>query len=444
MFHSRGTIQSRAGVPDGTSWTTRGTWRRRMSSVARTPSPVMLRQIGNSSAQSAELGRRPARRVGLRYLIDHRCSMACAAGSLARRCRPAPSVACGCCTSGTSTPSTPKPHHAQGARACRGDGGHRHGPAVPAPRTGPRPRRARHTGRRRARGVPRPRRRPRGPSRQCRPADAGDPRRFVSLTESAEDRRGPALPTTVRARTTLEDRMACRLAHTVVLDTAAHCAYFTEQLGVPAAKLRRVWVGADDDMVRPSPLLTAGFRVFLYASFIPLHGLEHVVRAAHRLERAATPWPSRSSATARPPRRACPRRPARRHQRHVPGACRSRPSSTRWRAATCASGSSAPGPRRAGSCPTRSSTRLPPRVRWSRPTHRRRARCSSTASTLLCRAATHAPAALRELRDDGALRAASPNGATSCSGSGSRSTPYRRSSPPSCSSTSTPPRGHTR
>ena len=47
-----------------------------------------------------------------------------------------------------------------------------------------------------------------------------------------------------------------------------------------------MWVGADDDVMRPGPPPTSGpFRVFVYASFIPLHGLEHVVRAAHLLER---------------------------------------------------------------------------------------------------------------------------------------------------------------
>ena len=62
-----------------------------------------------------------------------------------------------------------------------------------------------------------------------------------------------------------------------------------------SAKLRRVWVGADDDLVQPTPLPDTGFRVFVYASFIPLHGLEHVVRAAHLLERAGEPDPHRRS-----------------------------------------------------------------------------------------------------------------------------------------------------
>ena len=37
------------GVPEGTSMTSTGTSRRTISNVRRTPSPVMLRQIGKSS-----------------------------------------------------------------------------------------------------------------------------------------------------------------------------------------------------------------------------------------------------------------------------------------------------------------------------------------------------------------------------------------------------------
>jgi glycosyltransferase involved in cell wall biosynthesis len=110
---------------------------------------------------------------------------------------------------------------------------------------------------------------------------------FVSRYESGEDR-GTAPPGTPRAKANLlEDRLVCALAGRVVCDTDEHAAYFASRVGVPRRKLRRVWVGADDDIMRPAPFREAApFRVFVYASFIPLHGLEHVVRAAHILDRA--------------------------------------------------------------------------------------------------------------------------------------------------------------
>ena len=49
-FHSGGTTQSSTGCPDGTSCTVSGIRRRAARSVSRTPSPVMLRQSGYSSA----------------------------------------------------------------------------------------------------------------------------------------------------------------------------------------------------------------------------------------------------------------------------------------------------------------------------------------------------------------------------------------------------------
>ncbi len=45
-FHSSGTVQSNAAEPLGTSCTVIGVTRCSRRSVSRTPSPVMLRQIG--------------------------------------------------------------------------------------------------------------------------------------------------------------------------------------------------------------------------------------------------------------------------------------------------------------------------------------------------------------------------------------------------------------
>ncbi len=53
MFHSWGIVQSNTRVPVGTSCTVSGKCSLRMCSVSRTPSPVMLRQIGKSRAARA-------------------------------------------------------------------------------------------------------------------------------------------------------------------------------------------------------------------------------------------------------------------------------------------------------------------------------------------------------------------------------------------------------
>ncbi len=110
---------------------------------------------------------------------------------------------------------------------------------------------------------------------------------FVSLYETEVEDRGLIAPGSPRAlRYATEDRLACRLAHRVILDTDTHLRYFEEHFSVPRKRLRRVWVGADDDVMRPGPPSDdSDFRVFVYGSFVPLHGLEHVVRAAAVLER---------------------------------------------------------------------------------------------------------------------------------------------------------------
>jgi glycosyltransferase involved in cell wall biosynthesis len=109
---------------------------------------------------------------------------------------------------------------------------------------------------------------------------------FVSLYETEQDRREVQDLAGVRARRfAWEDRLACRMAKRVILDTDTHITYFAERFGVDRDRMRRVWVGADDDVMRPGPSPDdARVHVFVYASFIPLHGLEHVVRAAHLLE----------------------------------------------------------------------------------------------------------------------------------------------------------------
>ena len=81
-----------------------------------------------------------------------------------------------------------------------------------------------------------------------------------------------------------------RLADVVLLDTDAHIQYFRERIGARRTRYERVLVGADDEIMRPRPRREDGsFRALFYSSYIPLHGAEYMVRAAHVLERAGEP-----------------------------------------------------------------------------------------------------------------------------------------------------------
>jgi glycosyltransferase involved in cell wall biosynthesis len=84
----------------------------------------------------------------------------------------------------------------------------------------------------------------------------------------------------------MTDAAGCRAADRLVLETDAQIAYFVDTFAVPRARCRRLWLGADDDVMRPLPTVTKcdAFTVFFYGRFSPLHGVEHIVRAAAHLE----------------------------------------------------------------------------------------------------------------------------------------------------------------
>jgi len=82
------------------------------------------------------------------------------------------------------------------------------------------------------------------------------------------------------------DKIACRLANIVILDTPDHCRYFSRTFNVPAEKIKFIPVGSDDDVMLPRACHRNDncLTVFFYGSFIPLHGIEHIVEAASVLQ----------------------------------------------------------------------------------------------------------------------------------------------------------------
>lgn len=89
--------------------------------------------------------------------------------------------------------------------------------------------------------------------------------------------------------------LACHAADLVILDTNAHGRYFIETFGIPASKVKRVFVGAETDLFKPRPAThrddaSQPFTVLFYGQFIPLHGIDTVVRAAKLSENAGIRW----------------------------------------------------------------------------------------------------------------------------------------------------------
>ena len=108
--------------------------------------------------------------------------------------------------------------------------------------------------------------------------------------EKVVDRRLVAPHTTLARWYRATDRYGCRAADRVLLETDAQIAFFAETFGVPRKRFRRLWLGANEDVMRPSAnghrAVSAPFTVFFYGRFSPLHGVEHIIDAAAQLEGA--------------------------------------------------------------------------------------------------------------------------------------------------------------
>jgi len=116
---------------------------------------------------------------------------------------------------------------------------------------------------------------------------------FLSLYDSLVLDRGTVSPHGWKARfLAAVDRTACRLADRVLLDTRAHVRFFCETYGLSMEKFWALPIGADDSVFRPGPENARNghsYTVLHFGRYIPLHGLETVVRAARRLEDGETP-----------------------------------------------------------------------------------------------------------------------------------------------------------
>jgi glycosyltransferase involved in cell wall biosynthesis len=80
------------------------------------------------------------------------------------------------------------------------------------------------------------------------------------------------------------DRLGCASADRVLLDTAAHRDFFVETFHLSPEKLRHLYVGCNEDLFYPQERKRdETFDVLHYSSFLPLHGVEHILAAAAEL-----------------------------------------------------------------------------------------------------------------------------------------------------------------
>ncbi len=73
----------------------------------------------------------------------------------------------------------------------------------------------------------------------------------------------------------------------ILTDTILHSQFLSQTFNISSKKIKVIYVGTDESLFKPNKLLTASssnlFRVFLHASFQPLHGVDFVLKAASKL-----------------------------------------------------------------------------------------------------------------------------------------------------------------
>lgn len=110
---------------------------------------------------------------------------------------------------------------------------------------------------------------------------------FLSLYDSNVFDRKTVKPGSLRAcYYWVLDWLSMKLADIILFDTDEHIKYASEEFGISKNKFRRIWIGACDDIFYPVPKSnSAEFLVIFHGSFIPLQGIEYVLKAAKICEK---------------------------------------------------------------------------------------------------------------------------------------------------------------
>lgn len=116
---------------------------------------------------------------------------------------------------------------------------------------------------------------------------------FISAFDTVvEDRKlvGPKHPLAWLLRA--GEWLAAHAADLVFMDTVAHARRMEKLFRLAPGSVASVWVGAESMFFTPPAPRPADdrLRVLFYGQFIPLHGIETIVEAAHRLRDAPVQW----------------------------------------------------------------------------------------------------------------------------------------------------------
>lgn len=83
----------------------------------------------------------------------------------------------------------------------------------------------------------------------------------------------------------LLDWMMVHFADLILSDTDANINYFSKTFNVPRTKFKRLFIGTDEQIMYPmDKKINSKFIVHFHGFFIPLHGIEYIIKAAKILE----------------------------------------------------------------------------------------------------------------------------------------------------------------
>ena len=105
---------------------------------------------------------------------------------------------------------------------------------------------------------------------------------FVSLHETVVDDRNIVSSTSLTAKVLRSvDALSVKLATLILADTPEDVEAFAKETSTAPSKWRTVWVGADGDIYQPTPAASSPEKVVLfYGTYIPLQGIDFIVRAS--------------------------------------------------------------------------------------------------------------------------------------------------------------------
>lgn len=117
---------------------------------------------------------------------------------------------------------------------------------------------------------------------------------FISIYNTIiEDRRLISLKNPLSCLIWNWEWLSCRAADHIVTDTLAHAQYFAKTYGLTVSKFVPVFVGAEPEafpLIEKVPNSGGSPIVLFYGQFIPLHGIDTIIQAAHKAKDEPIRW----------------------------------------------------------------------------------------------------------------------------------------------------------